>query len=208
MRRSIMSTHPSAVPMAGNRKPRGYSSANHETLGTDILALVDAVVLPETILGKTAYARLMSVDAKGWYPVGDLLDAFEQVGMVLGNNSLRKVGASIFKLSHEGALRAAALTPRELLFGFDAMYRFANRGVAIGGWKVLEFGPTRAVLEKATPHHCVVEEGLLVAAMAVCGVEIYVHQQACFRQGADVCQFVLSPVGEGGKPGHWPSQPP
>jgi hypothetical protein len=41
------------------------------------------------------------------------------------------------------------------------MYHHANRGTGIGGWKVLRFDAGYAELEKMTPHHCVMEQGIL-----------------------------------------------
>ena len=82
----------------------------------------------------------------------------------------------------------------QLVHGFDGIYRSVNRGQAIGGWTVLSFEPGLAVMEKTTPHHCVMEEGIL-KAMRTLGIRIEVSQKQCFRKGADACRFVLqSPV--------------
>jgi hypothetical protein len=72
------------------------------------------------------------------------------------------------------------------------MYRLANRGAELGGWVVLEFEPGRAVLEKTTPHHCSMEEGILDAAFRVVGTPATVYQSACVRVGADACRFVIT----------------
>jgi len=72
------------------------------------------------------------------------------------------------------------------------MYRHANRGTAIGGWRVLRFEPGRAELEKTTPHLCTMEEGILTQALAALGIPVIIEQPACFRQGAAACHLVLT----------------
>lgn len=81
-----------------------------------------------------------------------------------------------------------------MLGGFDGLYNRANRGEAIGGWKVLAFKPGCARLEKTTPHHCALEEGIVTAALACVGVPATVSQEQCFRRGADSCIFVMTSV--------------
>jgi len=76
--------------------------------------------------------------------------------------------------------------------GIDGMYRAANRGTDIGGWAVLDFSPGKAVLEKTTPHHCVLEEGILEAALRAVNVTATIYQRTCFRKGADSCEIVIS----------------
>lgn len=80
------------------------------------------------------------------------------------------------------------------LSGFDGIYRRANRGEEIGGWRILEFSPGKARLEKTTPHHCVLEEGIVSAALACVGVPATVTQASCFLSGADACVFVVNSV--------------
>jgi hypothetical protein len=72
------------------------------------------------------------------------------------------------------------------------MYHHANRGSGIGGWKVLRFDPGYAELEKTTPHHCVMEQGILSGALAAVKCPGIVSQKQCFRQGADACLYVVS----------------
>ena len=72
------------------------------------------------------------------------------------------------------------------------MYHHANRGTGIGGWKVLRFDPGYAELEKTTPHHCVMEQGILSGALAAVKCPGIVSQKQCFRQGADSCLYVIS----------------
>ena len=174
------------------RVPRGYRGIRHETIGSDILALPDAILMPEALLGRERLTRLMRVDRDRWYPIEDLLEAFEHLDGRLGPESMRKVGYSLFALSHESAVRAVCRTARHVLHGLDGMYHRANRGDAIGGWRVLAYDDRQALLEKTTPHHCVVEEGILEAALRAIGVPATIHQTVCFRKGADACRFVVS----------------
>ena len=169
-----------------------YRGANHETIGSDILSLVDAVLMPEQIFGKEIYAQLLSVKREGWYPIGDLLKAFEHLDSRLGSDSMRKVGWSLFKLSHEAAVRATCKSARDIVYGIDDMYHRANRGRDIGGWKVIEFVPGRALLEKTTPHHCVVEEGILEAGLRAIGVRGRIEQPECSRRGAPACRMLVT----------------
>ncbi|HSC86702.1 MAG TPA: hypothetical protein VLC09_05500, partial [Polyangiaceae bacterium] len=89
-------------------------------------------------------------------------------------------------------LLEVAKSARDVVYGIDGMYHHANRGSGIGGWKVLEFQPGYAELEKTTPHHCVMEQGILTAALTAVGCPSNVTQRACLREGADVCIFSIS----------------
>jgi len=79
-----------------------------------------------------------------------------------------------------------------VLHGFDALYRSANRGDDIGGWRVVEFGAGTAKLEKTTPHHCAMEEGIVGAALQAIRTPATLAQERCMRRGADHCLFVIS----------------
>lgn len=68
----------------------------------------------------------------------------------------------------------------------------ANRGTDIGGWRVVSFGPGKAVVEKTTPYHCILEQGILQEALLVIGVPIMIEQQKCFRRGDDCCEYVMT----------------
>src|SRR5690606_41553799 len=123
------------------RRPRGYVGRNHETLGSDVLAVLKAVTLPERTLGPDLARRLGAVRADRWYPIGLLLEAFEVMDAKLGDYGLHHVGWELFKLSHAEAVRANVRSAQELLSGFDAIYKRVNRGEDIGGWNVLVLEP-------------------------------------------------------------------
>ncbi len=171
------------------RRPRGYVGKNHETIGSDILALVKSLKLPQLTLGKDIADRLVNVSPTGWYPIAWLLEAMETLEAKLGASALRQMGQILFRMSH--ADRVAPPSAKAVIHGIDAMYHHANRGDDIGGWKVLRFAPGYAELEKNTPHHCVMEEGILNAALTAAGVNAAISQSQCFRKGGDVCVYKI-----------------
>ena len=79
----------------------------------------------------------------------------------------------------------------DVVFGIDGMYRHANRGEGIGGWKVTRFTPGVAVLEKTTPHFCALEEGILYEALHIVGAESLIVQSKCRSRGDALCEFEL-----------------
>lgn len=174
------------------RRPRGYIGTRHETIGSDILAVLRALTLPEQILGAAAVRDLETIDPDGWYPIGKMLDFMAIIERTVGDVGLRKVGRTLFKLSHEERLKEVARSARDVIYGIDGMYHHANRGVAIGGWRVRSFSPGAAELEKTTPHPCMLEEGILGAALRAVGAPATITQDACMRTGADHCLFVIS----------------
>jgi hypothetical protein len=174
------------------RLPKGYLGVAHETIGSDILSLVEAVLMPEQVLGKELTARIRSIKANEWYPISMLLEPLEILDKRLGPDSLRRVGISLFKLSHEAAARSSLKSAHDVVYGLDTIYHHANRGTDIGGWKVLSFSPGRATVEKTTPHHCVMEEGILEAALKLVKVPALVTQTACFRKGAEACIYEIT----------------
>jgi len=177
------------------RKPRGYVGLNHETIGSDILAVLKALHAPERALGSELLARLNTVKADQWYPISWLLEALEAMDQKLGTYALRNVGWKLFELSHAETVKKVASSARDILYGFDGFYRHANRGGNIGGWKVLSFAPGHAELDKTTPHHCMMEEGIIQEALRTMGVKSEVTQRECFRKGAESCVFLIdSPI--------------
>lgn len=178
-----------------SRRPRGYQGHDHETIGSDILAVLDAVTLPDDVLGPELASRLRGVEPTQWYPIALLLEALERLDERLGYYGLIRMGRRLWKRSHEPRLRASLTSAADVILGMDAAYRYANRGSRIGGWRTLQLVPGRAVLDKTTPHHCAMEEGILTEALAMVGARSVVSQTQCFRQGADSCIYeVVSSV--------------
>lgn len=187
------------------RRPKGYVGTGHETIGSDILAVErslqhlvgDGMPLPKHILSPTQAARIKTIEPDGWYPIEFLLELMETLDQKLGRYALLKMGRTLFQLTHEKRARELAHQGRDIIYAMDEMYRHANRGQQIGGWRVVAFDAHGATLEKTTPHHCAMEEGILSQALASIGAPSMVTQSACFREGADACTFVVTPaVGE------------
>lgn len=174
------------------RRPRGYVGADHETIGSDILAALRVIKSPEQTLGAAEAKRLGAIDPNGWYPIEWLLSVMEKVDAASGHFTLIRLGRTLFELTHQERLLETVHSAREILYGLDDMYRFANRGRDIGGWKVLRFDSGYAELDKTTPHHCVMEQGILAGALAAVGCPSNVTQKQCFREGADSCIFLVS----------------
>jgi hypothetical protein len=174
------------------RRPRGYIGENHQTIGSDILAVVRSLSLPELVLGAELSARVAAIDPAGWYPIGILLELMAALDKKVGPRGLKKMGVTLFRLSHEARVLEVVDSVSALLQSFDAVYRHANRGEHIGGWELLEFRPGYAKLDKTTPHHCVMEEGILARACEALGAPAEVRQLACFRQGADSCLYEIT----------------
>jgi hypothetical protein len=172
------------------RWPKGYVGTDHETIGASLLAVLQILRLPEQVLGSEEVKRLQAVNPKEWYPVGWLLDLMEKIDGVVGHYGLLRMGRRRFELSHQ--TRAPVSSARDVVYGIEGMYRFSNRGTDIGGWKVLKFEPGYAELEKTTPHHCVMEQGILSAGLAEAKCPGIISQTQCFRNGADSCLYTIS----------------
>jgi hypothetical protein len=183
---------PSEGQATRRRKPRGYIGKEHETIGSDILAVLQILKMPEQVLGAEEVRKLGQVAMDGWYPIEWLLDLMDKVDKELGHYGLLQMGRRLFALSHEERLVQVARSAADVIYGIDGMYHHANRGSGIGGWKVMRFDPGYAELEKTTPHHCVMEQGILTGALAAVKCPGIVSQKHCFRQGADTCLFVVS----------------
>ena len=178
--------------MRDRRRPKGYLGIDHETIGSDILAVLKILKLPEQILGVEDARRLAEIEPKGWYPIGLLLDLMEKLDREVGHYGLLRMGRTLFNLSHEARVGKQATCARDIVYGIDAMYRHSNRGRMIGGWEVLSFEPGNATLEKTTPHHCLMEQGILSAALSAVGCPGIVSQSQCFREGAEACHYIVS----------------
>lgn len=180
------------MPLVTRPIPRGYVGIGHETIGSDVLALYHALSHPDEMLGTATSARIRGLDPNGWYPVAEIVEPLELLAAKLGAAGLRKVGRKLFELSHEDRVRGVITSAAAIVYGLDDMYRAANRGQDIGGWKVLMFEPGEARLESTTPHHCALEDGIVGAAMKMIGVPAIIEQSYCVRRGQDHCQFVIT----------------
>jgi hypothetical protein len=183
------------------RRPKGYHGTGHETIGSDILAvrhalsaLTGAENAAVRLLGAAASERLDRIDPDGWYPIEWLLEMMERIDERIGRFALLKLGRTLFKLSHQHRIAEVASCGRDIVYGIDGMYHHANRGNAIGGWTVLSFDANLAVLEKNTPHHCMMEEGILSQALSAVGSPAVISQTQCFREGAELCRFSIVPA--------------
>jgi hypothetical protein len=183
---------PPQGPTGQRRKPRGYLGKAHETIGSDILAVLQILKMPEQVLGAEEVRKLAKVEMDAWYPIEWLLDLMDKVDKELGHYGLLQLGRRLFALSHEERLVQVARSAADVIYGIDGMYHHANRGTGIGGWKVIRFDPGYAELEKTTPHHCVMEQGILSAALAAVRCPGIVSQKQCLRQRADTCLYAVS----------------
>jgi hypothetical protein len=174
------------------RRPRGYLGEDHQTIGSDILAVLKILRMPEQVLGKQEWERLQSVEPDSWYPIEHLLGLMEILEAHVGPYGLMQMGRRLFELSHKDRVKVIAKSARDIIYGIDDMYHHANKGRAIGGWKVVKFEPGLAELEKNTPHHCVMEQGILTEALQTVGCPSNVTQTKCFRDGADLCVYQIT----------------
>jgi len=174
------------------RRPRGYYGEDHTTLGSDILAVLKILKLPEQVLGKEEADRLKTVQPDRWYPIEQLLGLMEILEAHVGPYGLMQMGRRLFQMSHKERVLQVAKSAKDILYGIDGMYHHANRGRGIGGWRVLKFEPGLAELEKNTAHHCVMEQGILTEALLTVGCACNVTQTQCFRDGADTCIYEVT----------------
>ncbi len=171
------------------RHPRGYDGEDHTTLGSDILAVLKILKLPEQVLGAKEWERLKRVKADGWYPIEQLVALMEILEAHVGSYGLMQLGRRIFEMTHKQRVLLSARTAKDVLYGLDGMYHYSNRGSGIGGLRVLRFEPGVSEVENTTAHHCVVLQGLITEALLSVGCACNVEQTRCFLQGADNCVF-------------------
>src|SRR5690606_39660959 len=93
----------------------------------------------------------------------------EVLGEKIGDYGLMRMGRNLFEMSHQERVIKEAHSASDILYGFNSMYRHANRGTGIGGWSVKAFAPGTATLQKTTPHRCKMEQGILAASLKAVG---------------------------------------
>jgi len=174
------------------RRPRGYYGDEHTTLGSELLAVNKILRMPEQVLGEVEFERLKRVKPQEWYPIEVLLGLTEILEAHVGRYGLMQMGRKLFETSHKQRVLQAAKSAKDILYGMDGIYRHGNRGRGIGGWQVLKFGAGHAELEKNTPLHCVMEQGILTEALLSVGCACNVLQKQCFLDGADTCLFEVT----------------
>jgi hypothetical protein len=172
------------------RRPRGYLGTNHETIGSSFLSVLVALKQPEEVLGDDEVRRLREVHPQSWYPVSWFLQIIETLDRSVGHQGVLRIGRRRFELSHQK--RVPYTSARDVIYGIEEMYHHANRGDDIGGWTVLKFEPGYAELEKTTPHHCAMEQGILSAALSSAQCPSVLTQRQCFRSGADSCIYTIT----------------
>ncbi len=178
--------------MLAHRTPKGYLGIDHEIIGMSIVALHTVLKMRDSAFELEARPLRGPIDPEGWYPIGILLNLLDRLEQKVGYFGLVRTGRAIFQMSHQATVAHSQHSARDVLEGFDALYRNSNRGRGIGGWRVVRFEPGNAEIEKTTPHHCAMEQGILSAALNAVGCPAIVGQSACVREGADACRFVIS----------------
>jgi hypothetical protein len=174
------------------RRPRGYYGDEHTTLGEGILAVDKILKMPEQVLGKQEFERLKQVKPEGWYPIEWLLGLTEILEAHVGRYGLMQLGRKLFSASHKERVLSFATSAKDILYGMDAIYHHSNRGRGIGGWQVLTFGAGSAEIEKNTPQHCLMDQGILTEALLSVGSACNVSQKQCFLDGADTCIYAVT----------------
>ncbi|HEX4620622.1 MAG TPA: hypothetical protein VH208_03560 [Myxococcaceae bacterium] len=172
--------------------PKGYVGTQHETIGSDIISVLQVCTMPNQVLGADLAERLRKVKADQWYPIQLLLEAMDILAERVGHAGLIQMGRALFRLSHQARVKEVARSAADIIFSLDDMYHHANRGEQIGGWRVTAFSPGMAKMEKTTPHHCWMEEGILAEALRAVDVAAFVNQTECFRKGAGACVFTIT----------------
>lgn len=175
-------------------RPRGYEGLDHETLGSDLLAVQQALTFPFSVLGPARTRQMATVRPEAWYPIRDMLGLIDFLDSKLGAVGLLALGKTIFRISVTPEAKERLKCARDVIFALDSMYRHTNRGAKIGAWSVISFAPGRVELVKTTPHHCVMEEGILLEALASVQVPVTITQSRCLRRGDDHCRFILTSV--------------
>lgn len=173
-------------------RPKGYTGQRHETIGSDIVALYTLLTSPEQVLGSERAKSLAKVESDRWYPIETLIDLMEVLGERIGDYGLMRMGRNLFEVSHQARVVKVAHSASDIIHSFNSMYRHTNRGTGIGGWSVQAFGPGTATMQKTTPHHCKMEQGILTAALKAVGCTTNIIQSKCLRQGHDCCVFEIS----------------
>lgn len=148
------------------RRPQGYVGRGHEVIGSDLLAVLGVVSMPQQTLGSVLHQRLLEVRPDGWYPISLMLAVLDTLDERMGVEGLRQMGRKLFEYSHEEHVKKTLASVEQILTGFDALYHRANRGEGIGGWTVLALEPGAATLQCTAPHHCALAEGIVHAAAA------------------------------------------
>lgn len=175
-------------------RPRGYEGRDHETLGSELLAVQQALNFPFSVLGPARTRQLASVRPEVWYPIRDMLELSNFLDSKLGAVGLLALGRTIFRTSVKPEAKERLKSARDVIFALDSMYNSTNRGTKIGSWSAISFAPGRVELVKTTPHHCVMEEGILQEALASVQVPVTITQSRCLRRGDDHCRFILTSV--------------
>ena len=165
--------------------------AQHQTIGSDILAVLKTLKHPKEILGVEWVERLSVLQPNDWYPIRLLLDLLDALDKRTGSAAILAMGRELFRMSHQARLTPDLKSAGDVLYGIDGMYHHANRGTDIGGWQVLRFQPGVGVLRKTTPHHCALEEGILHEALHIVGADSLIVQSKCMRRGEPACEFEL-----------------
>lgn len=75
----------------------------HETIGSDVIAVLDVINLPELVLGKERADALKKIEASKWYPLSTLEDPVEGLHQRVGDASLLQIGSELLRISHAPA---------------------------------------------------------------------------------------------------------
>src|SRR5215831_6946133 len=95
----------------------------HQIKGAQILSAVRSLNLPHLVLGADLVENLEKVDEDSWYPFSWFSEIVGRLERKMGPGGMRKLGRTFFAVAFEPELRGRAQSARDVLYGFDAMYR-------------------------------------------------------------------------------------
>ena len=171
--------------------------ANAETLGSQIVAFVEAIPMGKDFRMKVLAKHGIAPQPDRWYSQQRWLDAMKEVYERLGPHSLFMLGLSVIEKTEFPPV-ADLKDALELL---DDFYRKYHRGGKIGGYSLLAFDPEvkQAILRSSTPYASDYDRGLITGIVRrfkpkkLSLEKVVLDETKETRQkGGDSCTFVIS----------------
>lgn len=129
-----------------------------------------------------------------WYPLGEWIDALEEIGATLGDGALTRLGRKV----PEGVEWPPDADSAKTGFAtVDEAYRLNHRGGDVGYYEFVETDDREQRVVCANPYPCPFDEGIIEGTLRSFGYEFtyppmaFVHEtsEQCRAEGGPRCEY-------------------
>lgn len=170
--------------------------SNVEAKGQTIMSVVEGAGELSTVFRNKAEETLANngiedLRADEWYPLGDYLDAFEEISDTVGDKTIVNIGK---KIPQNADWPPGVDSVAGGLESISEAYDMNHRGGEYGSYEIEEVGPNEMEVTCQNPYPCDLDTGIIKGAAeefspSTAFVDVDERSPRCREDGGDTCVY-------------------